>query len=147
MSRTSCESRLSSTSISAEAIPSSAASSAAWRRSTMASRDPISPSTRSRSSPRPSTPRVSLILRSISSCGTRSSTWVAPLRTKISSTSLTRVRSSRIAAATVFISRTLGADSVSLVSSAWPLAASTSSSRNDRRTLATRGPAVRERAT
>ena len=36
----------------------------------------ISPCTRSRSAPRPSTPSVSLILRSISSCGTSSSTCV-----------------------------------------------------------------------
>ena len=69
---------------------------------------------------------------------------MAPLRTKMSSTSLTRVRSSRIAAATVFISRTLGADSVSLASSACSLAASTSSRRNDWRTAVTRGPLLRD---
>ena len=72
---------------------------------------------------------------------------VAPLRTKMSSTSLTRVRSSRIAAATVFISRTLGADSVSLESSACTFADSTSSRRNDCRTPAMRGPALPARAT
>ena len=99
--RSSCASRLSSTAISAAATPSSAVSSGGMRRSTIAFSASSSPSTRLRSAPRPSTPSVSLILRSISSCGARSSTCVAPLRTKMSRTSLTRVRSSRIAAATV----------------------------------------------
>ncbi len=141
--RTSCPSRLSSTAISAAAMLSRAVSSGGMRRSTIAFSESSSPSTRARSAPSPSTPSVSLILRSMSSCGTRSSTCVAPLRTKMSSTSLTRVRSSRIAAATVRISRTLGADSASAASAgAWSRVATMSSRPNDSRTAPTRGPAV-----
>jgi hypothetical protein len=67
--RNSCESRLSSTAINAAAMLSSAVSSGGIRRSTIAVSDSSSPSTRVRSAPRPSTPSVSQILRSISSCG------------------------------------------------------------------------------
>ena len=45
-----------------------------------------------------------------------------PVRTKISSTSFTRARSSLMAAATVFMSLTLGAESASRACSTWVVA-------------------------
>ncbi len=73
----------------------------------MASRRPVSSITSWRNSPRPSTPSVSPILRSMPTCDSSSAGW-PPRRTKMSSTSLTLPRSSRIAADTVRMSFTDG---------------------------------------
>ena len=70
-----------------------------------------------------------------------------PRRTKMSRTSLTLDRSSLIAAATVRISLTLGADRLSRSCSIESSTGSSSESLNDARTAAMRPPLVVARAT
>ncbi len=137
---TSRASSLSSTPISVAAISTSSECSGCSVPETIFSSRSVSPCTAARSSPRPSTPSVSPILCSISTCGARLCGWPEPRRTKISSTSLTLPRSSRMAAATVCMSLTLGAERLSR---SWSTASSTGSSsfrRNEARTAVTRGP-------
>ena len=110
---TSCSSRLSSTLMSVAAMRSNVPSLAVVRCVTMLCRSFVSAWTLSRSSPKPRTPSVSAIFFSSSSCGASSSTCVPPWRTKMSSASFTRLKSSLIAAATVFINLTEGADKLS----------------------------------
>ena len=147
ISPTSWLSRWSSTWISMAATCTSVAWSALSRPATTASRRAPASCTRARSSPRPSTPRVSPSLRNSSICGLSSSACPPPRRTKISSTSLTRARSSRIAAATVCMSLTEGAERFSRSCSMDSSTGSNSLRRKEARTAATRGPAVVERAT
>ena len=90
---------------------------------------------------------VSLIFFSRSSCGRSSSLWPPPRRTKMSNTSLTLDRSSLIAAATVRISFTLGADRFSRSCSIESSTGRSSDSLKEARTAETRPPLVEARAT
>ncbi len=145
--RMSCASRRSSTRNNVDAISRIIWSLATPPRSTTDLRRSISPSMSPRSSPRPSTPSVSPIFFSKSICGTSSDDLFDPVRTKISSTSLTRPRSSLIAAPTVFMSFALGADSASRACSTCSSPGSNSSRLNAARISLIRSPALPDRAT
>ena len=145
--RTSCVSRRSSTRNNIAAISRITSSFATPPRSTTDLSRSISPSISPRSSPRPSTPSVSPIFFSSSICGTSSDDLFIPVRTKISSTSLTRAKSSLIAAPTVFISFALGAPSASRACSTCSSPGSNSSRLNAARISLIRSPAFLDRAT
>ncbi len=140
ISPTSPSSRRSSTPMSIAAISTSIDSSALTLPSTILARRSVSACTLPRSSPRPSTPRVSPILRSMSTWEASSCGWPAPRRTKMSRTSLTLARSSRIAAATVCMSLMLGAERFSRSCSMLSSTGSSSARRNEARTALTRPP-------
>ena len=142
---TSSSSRRSSTPISVAAISTSIDSSACTLPST------ILAAARSRPAParaaRPGRARRACrrSCAACSTCGASSCGWPAPRRTKISSTSLTLARSSRMAAATVCMSLTLGADRFSR-SCSMPHRPAAVARRNEARTAVTRGPEDSARA-
>ncbi len=106
-----------------------------------------SPCTWSRMSPRPSTPSVSPILPSMLNWLSSTSLGMLPVRACRSSASLTRDRSSRIAAATVCISCTLGPPRLSRASATSSWSGSSSPRLKVSRMALTRLPRVVERAT
>ena len=139
---TSWPSRLSSTDSSTPATFTSASSDGVFPSATICDSSESSCWMRSRNSPSPRTPSVSLIFFNNSSCGTSSSVRPPPRRTKISSTSFTFERSSLIAAATVRINLTLGADRLSRSCSMLSSTGSRSASLNEARTAEMRPPRV-----
>ena len=143
--RSNCCSSRSSTRSRVEAMSRMMPSFAIPPCSTTDLRRTISPSMSPRKSPSPRTPRVSLIFFRSSSCGTSSDVLFMPVRTKISSTSLTRARSSRIAEPTVSMSLALGAASASRACSTCSSPGISSSRLNAARTLLMRSPAVDDR--
>ncbi|GBF31024.1 hypothetical protein MnTg04_00977 [bacterium MnTg04] len=145
ISFSSASSRLSSTWSKAAAICKKSASSSESSPLKSTCRRLVSFMTSARRSPSPSTPSVSLIFLSSSACGINSCKDPMPVRTKISSTSFTLPRSSLIAAATVFISFTLGADSPSRACSISSSPGKTSSSLKARWIAATRLPLLVDR--
>ena len=145
--RKSCWSSRSSTRNNVDAISRMSWSFATPPCSTMLFSRSISPSISPRNSPSPRTPSVSLIFFRSSSCGTSSEDLFMPVRTKMSSTSLTRLRSSRIAEPTVSMSRALGAASASRACSTCSSPGMSSARLKAARISLMRLPAVDERAT
>ena len=145
--RISCCSRRSSTRNNVDAISRIIRSLVTPPSSTTVLRRSISPSISPRNWPSPRTPRVSLIFFRSSSCGTSSDDLFMPVRTKMSSTSLTLLRSSRIAEPTVSMSLALGADNASRAFSTCSSLGINSARLNAERISLIRSPAVEERAT